>query len=253
MAKKQKEFKVPGKFQPFYTCFKPIMRLIFKKPEIINLAGDIPDKAIVIANHSNKSGPPALDLYYPKRTCKWGAYQMFGNYKSRYNYLRNILYIQKCKASPRKATLVSPILAVLNPMIYKGMRMMPSYPDARLMQTIKNSSKVLDANMSVMIYPEDSNDGYKDVLTGLFPGFVMLAEKYYRTTGEDAPIIPVYYCIKKRIMIIDKPVYMQEYVKQGLDRYQIAEEFKVKLNDLYFKYVENYDPKKAKKEKKKSK
>lgn len=240
MKKKKKEFKLPTNRQPFYKAFKPILRMIFKRPEIINLAGEVPDKAIIIANHSNKSGPPALDLYYPKPSAKWGAHQMFGNFKSRRDYLRDVLYIKKCGASKTKASLISPILAIFNPLIYKGMKMvLPTYQDVRLVQTIKNSCTVLDANMSVMIFPEDSNEGYKDVLTGLFPGFVMLAEKYYKTTGEDVPIITVYYCIRKKIMIIDKPAYIQDYVKEGLDKYQIAEKFRLRMNQLYYDYVED--------------
>lgn len=77
--KKKKEFQVPSKKQPVYRVFKVFMRLLFKKPQIINLAGDLPDKSIIVANHSAKSGPPGLDMYYPVFCAKWGAYQMFGN------------------------------------------------------------------------------------------------------------------------------------------------------------------------------
>ena len=52
--------------------------------------------------------------------------------------------------------------------------------------------------------------------------------------------------VSKHIIVIDKPLYVQDFVKQGLNRYQIAEIFKDKVNDLYFKYVENaevYDDK----------
>ena len=239
MAKKEKEFKVPGRKQPIYSAFKIIMRMIFKKPQIINLAGELPDKAIVLANHSAKSGPPALDLYYPKFTAKWGAYQMFGNYKSRKAYLRDVLYIQKCGKKPGFGTsFKAGLMAIFSPYVYKGMKMMPSYPDGRFAKTLRNSAKVLDANMSVMIYPENSNEGYKDVLTEFFPGFVMLAEKYFRATGEDVPVYPVYYSIKKRIMVIGKPLYVQDMVKEGLDRYQIAERFCGAVNQLYFDYVE---------------
>lgn len=243
MAKKEKKFKVPKRKQPIYSCFKPIFRLFLKKPRIINLAGDLAEKSIVVANHSAKSGPPSLDFYYPVATCKWGAYQMLGNYKSRRNYLKNVLYIQKCGKKPLPSAIMSTILAVPSPWIYKGMRMMASYPDGRLMQTIRNSVEVLDANYSVMIYPENSNDGYKDVLTEFFPGFVMLAERYYRLRGVDLPVYPVYYHIKKRIMVIGKPMYVQKMVEEGLDRYQIAERYKDAVNQLYFDYVEKTDKK----------
>lgn len=237
MAKK--EFKVFSRFQPVYKPFRLIMRLIFKKPKIINLAGEIADKSIVLANHSAKSGPPSLDLYFPKKTAKWGAHEMFENYSTRKAYLRDILYIKKCGKKPGfKTSFISSILAVLNPLVYKGMWMLPTYPDGRLSKTLRYSAKVLDANIPVMIFPENSNDGYKDVLTEFFPGFVMLAEKYYRATGEDLPVYPVYYSIKKHIMVIDKPLFVQDMVKQGLDRYQIAEKFCEKVNSLYYQYVQ---------------
>ena len=248
MAKK-KVFKLFNKRQPIYKPFRPIMRLFFKKPQVINLAGDIEDKSIIVANHSNKSGPPSLDLYFPKKTAKWGAYQMFGNYQSRKAYLRDILYIQKCGKKPGfKTSLVSSILAVLNPMIYKGMWMMPSYPDSRLRQQIKDSSKVIDANIPVMIFPENSNSGYKDVLSEFFPGFVMLATAYYRQTGVDLPIYPTYYSVKKRILVIDKPLYVQEMVNEGLDRNQIAQRYCDAVNKLFFEYVKDAPEKPKKKQ-----
>ena len=249
MAKKQKAYKVPSRKQPVYSVFKLFMKLFFKRPQIINLAGELDDKAIVLANHSNKSGPPSLDMYYPKFNVKWGAHEMFGNYKSRRNYLKNVLYLKKCKSSKFKAVVLSTLMATVSQFVYKGMKMLPTYPDMRLMKTIKNSMKVLDANKSIMIFPENSNDGYKEVLTEFFPGFAILAEQYYKATGVDVPIYPVYYHIKKRVMVIGKPVYMQDLVKQGMDRNAIAEYFCNLVNDLFFKYVKDMPKCKGKKKK----
>lgn len=237
MAKKIKEYKVPSRKQPIYSIFKIFLRPFFRKPKIINLAGEISDKAIVVANHSAKSGPPALDMYYPKFNVKWGAHEMFGNYKMRKAYLRDVLYIKKCKMSARRASFMSTILAIFNPPVYKGMKMLPTYPDARLAKTIKDSIKVLDSNASIMIFPENSNDGYKEVLTEFFPGFVILAEKYYKLRGEDLPIYPVYYHIKKRVLIIGKPTYIQELVKKDMDRNQIAQYFCDEVNNLFANYI----------------
>ncbi len=238
--KKEKEFHVPLKNSFGYRIFKnTLMRLFFKRPDVINLAGELPKKSIIIANHSAKSGPPSLDLYYPVTCAKWGAHEMFGNFNSRMSYLRDILYIKKCGKKPGFGTSFKAwFMAIFNPFVYKGMRMMPTYTDARFATTLRNSAKVLDAGMSVMIFPENSNEGYKDVLTEFFPGFVMLAEKYYRATGEDLPVYPVYYSLKKRLMVIGKPLYVQDMVKEGLDRYQIAERYRDEVNRLYFDYVE---------------
>ncbi len=241
MPKKTEEFVPSVGKQPVYRMFKPFMRLLFRKPKkVINLLGEHPKKSIVVINHSAKSGPPALDLYYPIKTYKWGAYQMLGDYKMRVAYLRDILYIKKLGKKPGFATsFKSRFMALFNVYIYRGMKVLPTYPDARFAHTLRDSVKVLDANIPVMIYPENSNEGYKDVLTEFFPGFVMLAEKYYKATGEDVPVIPAYYSLKKRIMVIGKAMYVQDFVKQGMDRYQIAEEFCKAVNQLYFDYVQN--------------
>ncbi len=251
-----KEYKVNLGRQPFYKGFRGIMHLIFKKPEIINLAGDLEQKCIILSNHSAKSGPPALDIYYPQRCCKWGAHEMFESWTNRKNYLRDILNIKKLGKKPGFwNSFKSGLMAIFNKAIYKGMRMIPTYPDVRISNTIKMSMEVLDANMPVMIYPEDSDRGYFDVLTAFHPGFVMLANRYYKKTGIDLPIYPVYYSLKKRMLIIDKPIYMQQMVKDGLDKFAIAEKYKEAVNKLYFEYVESAEPsyKKRMKAKKKNK
>lgn len=236
----QQEYTVPSTKQPVYRVVKVLMRLFFKKPRIINIAGEIEDVSILVANHSAKSGPPGLDLHFPKKCAKWGAHEMFESYKNRKAYLRDILYIQKCGKKPGIMTsFKSGFMAIFNKWIYKGMWMLPTYPDIRLGQTIKHSLKVLDANIPVMIFPENSNQGYKTVLTEFFPGFVMLAQQYLKKTGKDIPIYPIYYSVKKRLMVIDKPIYYKQLVDQGLTREEIAEFYKNKVNDLYFNYVEN--------------
>ena len=215
------------------------MPLIFKKPQIINLAGELPDKAIVVVNHSAKSGPPGLDIWYPKTTCKWGTHEMFEGFKSRKAYLRDILYIKKCGMKPGAATsFKASVLGFLNPPIYRGMRMIPTYTDARFSATLRVSADVLDQNLSVMIFPENSNEGYKDVLTDFFPGFVMLAQSYFRKTGEDVPVYPVYYSVKKRILVIAPPMYVQDMVKEGLNKFEIAQRYCDAVNKLYYDYVE---------------
>ena len=255
---KSKELKVPTGKSVMYFILKPIVQFAYrKKPKIINLAGDLEKKAIIVSNHSAMSGPPSLELYYPVKTVKWGAHEMFGNHKERTDYMRDILYIKKKHMKPGwKTSLKAWLLAWLNPFIYKGMKNVPTYTDARLGKTLKVSIKALEQDLSVLIFPENSNDGYFDVLTQFFPGFVMLAERWYALKGEDIPVYPVYISVSKHILVIDKPMYVQDYVKKGLNRYQIAEVFKDKVNDLYFKYVKDaevYDYKAEKKALKKAK
>lgn len=236
-TKKKKEFKVFSRKQPVFSFVKKILRLFYKKPQVVYLAGPIPDKSIIVANHVSKKGVVIYELYLPVFHACWGAHEMLENYSSRFHYLRDVYYIQKKGCGKFSSTIRAGFEAIFSIYLYKGLKFIPTYTDARLMRTINDSGKVLDSGTSVLIFPENSNEGYKDVLTEFFPGFVMLSEQYYKKTGEDLPVYPVYYHSDNRKLIVGEPKYIQEYVNSGLDRKQIAEEFRQMVNGLYFKHI----------------
>jgi len=240
---KKKEFKVPSRKQPIFKIFGKIFKLAYKA-DVESLIDEIPDKAIIVTNHSAKSGPMTLELYYPKFNVKWAAHEMLGNYKSRFLYLRNILYIQKMHKNKFVATIKATYEAVFSKCVYRGMKMLPTYPDIRIRHTIENSIKVLESNASVMIFPENSSLGYFDELQSVFPGFVMLAERYYKKTGEDVPVIPGYVSIKHQKIIVGKPLYVQELMQEGLDRQGVADRFMEEINALYRTYFKDKEVKK---------
>ncbi|MBR2336752.1 MAG: hypothetical protein IKA61_02275 [Clostridia bacterium] len=232
-----KEYKVPKRKQPVFSIVKKVIKPFFKVDEVINTAGEIPDKCIIVSNHSAKSGPMAMEMYFPKFTVKWGAHEMLEGYSQRFHYLRDVFYMRKQFMGKFKASVKSFFEAIVSPMPYKGMKILPSYPDSRLVYTINCSMKALDANMGVVIFPEDSNDGYKEEPTKFFAGFVVLAERYYKATGIDVPVIPTYYHKKQRKIIIGKPEFIQKLKKLGLKRDEIAEYFRKAVNSLFRKYI----------------
>lgn len=243
--KKNKPYTPPRR-QPFFSFIKGILRLFLRKPKkIINLAGELNPRSILLANHNAKKGPLYLELYFPLFHCVWGAGEMLGTYKDRFHYLRDVFYMQKRGFNKFIAGFLATFEAIFSPFIYKGMKVLPTYTNGKLLGTINKSVNALNSDAAVMIFPEDSNDGYFEKMTQFFPGFVLLSQIYYQKTGEDIPVYPVYYHLKKRILCIGEPCYVQEYVKQGLKRNQIAEILKDKVNDLYNTYCTDHVPEKA--------
>lgn len=239
MAKQERKeqdvkWKVPKRKQPVWKVVGACFRPFFKVKAVEFLGEKMPDKCIIVSNHNNKKGPMVFELNMPIFHATWGAYQMLGSYKDRFLYLRDVLYIQKNGLKKFPATLKAGFEAFFSLWIYRGMKILPSYPDARFRKTIGYSMQVLESGAAVSVYPEDSNQGYFDEMTHFFPGFVMLAETYYKKTGEDVPVFPVYYGRKKNKIVIGKPLYVQDFVKQGLDRYEIAEKFRLEVNQLYY-------------------
>lgn len=239
MRKKNKfKFKTPKRKQPVYNFFRPILtRLVTKKIEVINLNDEIADKCIFVGNHEGKKGPLIYERYIPKFLCPWGAYQMLGGYVDRFKYLRNVLYIQKMGKGKFSSTIKACFEAIFSILIYRGIKVVPSFPDARLLKTLNYSTGVLDNDMAVMVYPEDSNNGYLTEPTKFFNGFVMLGEYYYKKRGEDVPVYPTYLSLKHRKLVIGKPLFINELKAQGLNKDEIAERFREAVVNLYREHV----------------
>lgn len=234
------KFKIPNRKKPLWSAFKTIIKPFYKVDEIINLAGELPYKFIAIANHDAKNGPTALDIYFPKFTVKWGAHEMLEGYGERYKYLRNVFYMQKQGMGKFRATIKSAIEAIFSPFPYNGMNFIPTYSDSRLRKTLDYSMQALDSNMGVLVFPENSNGGYEEEPTSFFGGFVILAETYFKKTGEDLPIIPTYYHKKSKKIVIGEPQFIQKIKQAGIKtRNEIAEHFRLIVNGLFKRYVKN--------------
>lgn len=226
------EYRLPRRRQPFFACVKAFMRLFHKRIRTVSLDGNLDEQCLYLVNHANKYGPILYELYFPVYNVKWGAHPMLGSYGDRRKYLRDVLYIQKNGYGRAKASFKSFFEAFFSAFFYKGMKMLPTYPDARLMKTVKISVEILNES-AVMIFPEDSNAGYYDVIEKFFPGFVLVLEQYYRKNQKDIPIRASYYNKKRRLIVVDEPCYLQDLKQEGLDREEIAEALRVKVNALH--------------------
>ena len=244
MSKKKDKNSI-NRRQPVWKCFSGILRLFMKKPKIINLAGELPDKAIYVANHSAMFGPVIYNLYLPTKVAPWGAYPMLGTYKERYHYLRDVYFIQKRHKNKAAATILAGLEALVSKCIYRGLNVLPSYNDTRFITTIRKSLQALEQKVSVMVFPENSNEGYHEILKGFYAGFVELAKCFRLRHHEDVPIVPVYYHQKKNVMVIGQPSKLTEYTDKGMNRQQIAASFCQQVNDLFLKYIKGADPQKT--------
>ncbi len=229
---KKKEFRVPERKQPVWRPVSTVLKLVYKKPRIINLNDSLPERAIYVANHAAMSGPMIYALHFPAFHVTWGVHQMMGNYKMRFKYLRDIYFVQKRGMHKFPATIIAAFEAAFSIYFYRGMKTMPTFTDMRFATTIRNSVTCLDNDVSVMIFPEDSSEGYKDIITGFFSGFVTLAERYSRKhNGEEVDIVPVYYSKANKVIVIGKPTRLSDY--PNLSRDEIADQIRLQLNSIY--------------------
>lgn len=238
------EYEPPRRRQPIFACFKAVLKLFIRKVRVVVLGGKLTERCLYIANHANKMGPMIYNMYFPVYHVKWGAYQMLGNYTSRRNYLRDVLYIQKNGMGRRMAAFKAFFEGFFSQFIYRGMKILPTYPDGRLVRTVKKSVELFEDRTAVMIFPEDSGDGYHDVLKNFFPGFLLVAERYRQVRGEDLPMRPLYYHKKKRLIVVGEECDLKDF--GGAKRQEIAEAFREKVNALFYRIERGeFDKKRA--------
>lgn len=238
MSKEEKwpEFKLPSRRQPVFGVVKRIIRPLFRA-RVESMIETLPDKAIIVSIHAAKKGPMAIACNYPKYHAMWGHHAMLGSYGDRFRYLRDVLYMQKLHKKKWIATLKATYEAFFSIYLYRGMHIIGTYTDMRFLGTVRNSMEVLRAGGSVILFPEDSSEGYFDEVRSAFPGFVMLAMTYYGKEGEDVPVIPAYVSTKKHRFLLGEPRYVHELEKSGMNKQQIAELLREDINALFRNYV----------------
>jgi len=220
------KIKTIKKHNFFINFIKWVIRKIRKLPLIIK-QDDLPEKAIYIANHNGASGPMNIITFFPKIVVPWGAYQMTQGYFSRWKYLYHTFYRNKLGYSIIRSFLLATFFGLVSRILYRGVKLIASYPDIRLRETITYSILHLENNNSILVFPEDSSSGYKDE-NSFHEGFIYLAKAYEKKHGSPIPVVPVYYHKEKHVIAIGKPYRLN----QEKTRQDVANDFRVILNDL---------------------
>ena len=232
-----KKFKVKTKDNFLDKFLYGLLRIFKRKPEFINLnegaenGKDLPQKCLMIGNHNGAGGPFTFRVFLKHRLMSWGAHQMCEGFTSRRRYLYYTFYRQKLGWNRVKAFIMSYVFGVLSRPAYSYAGIIPTYFDSRLFHTYKYSMECLEKGISVFVFPEDATDGYKEYIERFWPGFLHFAKLYYKRTGVDLPIYTLFYSKKPKTIVIGKPMYYQELLKEHTDE-EILEIFRNYMNSL---------------------
>lgn len=217
--------------KPWFRAVKAFLRLFVKKPEFIYLGEKVRPGGIILSNHEGPKSPLSLELYGEVPLRLWGAHEMNKSLKTAYAYQTNIYYHQKKHWNLHLARLACLIITPLTYLYYKGIHLIPSYGDIRFRSTLSESLSTLKNGSSVVIFPEKSDNGYLQELTGFYPGAAMLFQ-YCRKKGLNPPVHIAYLQRNPRRYIFDAPTTVEELLSPGLSREELAEKLCDRCNEL---------------------
>ncbi len=215
----------------WFRLIKKITTCKYKQPTFVFLGEKFEKSSIVLSNHEGTDAPMSLEIYYDAPLRMWGTYQMNSGLKKMYKYQTRVYYHEKKGWNLHLARLFCLLASPLTNLFYKGLDLISTYQDGRFLITLRESVNALKDGDNIVIFPEDSKNGYLPELEGFYHGFASLAELCERK-GVDAPIVVTYFKKKERIYVIDKPVYYRDLKAQGLTREEIVKKLLARCNEL---------------------
>ena len=214
-----------------FGILKSIMRWFIKPSEFIYLGGELPSGTVIVSNHVGTAAPLALELYSGLPFRFWGAWQMNSGLINLYKYQTRIYYHEKKHWNIHLARLFCLIASPLTHLFYAGFDLISTYKDIRFTKTIRESIKALKSGDNVVVFPEDSTNGYLSELEGFHQGFVLLAQICHRR-GIDVPIYVSYFRKSDFTYIFDAPVRYAELAEKCGSRAEIARYLCERCNEL---------------------
>lgn len=215
----------------WFKLIKKIMLCRYKEPRFVYLGDKIEKGSLILSNHEGTDAPMSLEIYLDKPIRMWGAHEMNSGLIKMYKYQSRVYYHEKKHWNLHLARLFCLIASPITNIFYKGLNLISTYKDARFRNTIKESIEAINNKENIVIFPEDSTNGYLEELEGFYSGFVVLAE-ICKKRKIDVPIFVTYFRKKDLTYIIDKPVLFSELSKDGTSRKEIAQKLVERCNEL---------------------
>ena len=231
---KNKSTKVTSPKQNRRLWFRGMKKLMlgrYKKPRFIFLGEPYESGALILSNHEGTDAPMSLEIYTQKPIRHWGASEMNSGLISLYKYQTRVYYHEKKGWNLGLARLFCIIASPLTNLFYRGLRLISTYRDVRFMKTIKESIEAINRGENIVVYPEDSTNGYLAELEGFHAGFALFAETCLRR-GMDLPIYVSYFNKKKRTFVFDAPVKYSELKAKYGTKEEVAKALVERCNEL---------------------
>lgn len=203
----------------------------YKKPEFVFLGEKFSYGGIILSNHEGTDAPMSLELYLDIPIRMWGAYEMNSGVIKMYKYQSRVYCHEKKHWNLHLARLFCLIASPITNIFYRGLNLISTYRDARFVKTIRQSVDAIKRGENIVIFPEDSTNGYLKELEGFHAGFVMLADICLKR-GIDVPIFVTYFDKENLRYIVDKPVYYSTLKKDDRTRCDIAKILLDRCNEL---------------------
>ncbi len=228
---KEKKLK-PKKPKPLFRLYKAFIKLFKTKINFYYVDKKVPEGALILSNHESTKGPFAWELYYEEKVRMMGAAEMNSGFRRMYKYQTKVYYHQKKHWNLFLARIFCLLATPLTYFFYKGLQLISIKDGFALKTTIADANKALiEFKERVVIFPEDSSEGYFKKLKSFKHGFLLVLEQAYKN-GYDIPVAVAYVKLEESTCLIDNSVKYSELLEKYKTRDEIAKALCDRCNEL---------------------
>ena len=195
-----------------------------------------PDNPVVfLGNHAEIYGPIASALCFPVQVRFWVISKMMFKKKDVRAYLYENTFSKKTYLPVFVRKLLAWYLGWLSVNVMNALRAIAVYRDSpmKLRQTLRESVEALEQGENLMIFPEHPEGKYvKGGISELSPGFVMLAEAWWKKTGKKMRMMPVFANREKRTFTFGEEIVYEPENGYAAEQERILEEAYLQLTEL---------------------
>ena len=196
--RRQVEHVVKDKYrQPYLSRFLILVFRLFYRHKVVNtdhIVTDDQNPLVFLCNHGEFYGPIVCKLYIPVPVRAWTISMMMYDQMEVTKYVYdNTFSRQKWPLFARKAA--ARFIGWLSVNVMNQIESIPVYRDSpmKLRETVRMSIDAMATGDNLLIFPENPDNKYEaDGIGELSPGFVMLAEAYWKKTGKKMRFLPMY-------------------------------------------------------------
>lgn len=227
----EKQVQTKKKRKAYFEIMKKMMKGKYKQPNFVYLGEEINGPSIILSNHEGTDAPMALEIYLNRPIRMWGAHEMNSGLKQLYKYQTRVYYHEKKHWNLHLARLFCLLASPLTNLFYSGLDLISTYKDGRFIKTIRESIDAIKQGDNIVIFPENSENGYLSELEGFHAGFVLLCEQCLKE-GIDIPIYVSYFKKEKNTYVFDKAVKYSTLKDQYKTRDEISRQLCLRCNEL---------------------
>ena len=192
-----------------------------------------PDNPVVfLGNHAEIYGPIASALCFPVPVRFWVISKMMFKKKDVRAYLYENTFSKKTYLPIFVRKLLAWYLGWLSVSVMNALRAIAVYRDSpmKLRQTLRESVEALEQGENLMIFPEHPEGKYvKGGISELSPGFVMLAEAWWKKSGKKMRMMPVFANREKRTFTFGEEIVYEPENGYAAEQERILEEAYLQL------------------------